>query len=692
MASKTRLNYGKDLASSKNELDLSVLTDTSPINVLSMNPGYPIKINRKSTPWSSSSIMNLVARNGGRIHTLPYEIYDRRSLESKRLLNGDDLMKGREDVLFHDFSHFREIYSDLGKHIPQFVEDLKNKAKKGSLVAAMDLQDMAKINVQRVYSKGVRFDLHFEDGIKRDKYPPKFQAIVEKILDHYISLAGDVAKLGSPRLRLLDSDPPDTSLGLYPSVPEGGVHGGRLLKLSALDFSKGPAGMFEALRGVASQMGMPDFMGSAIKKAYRFRTAGPDKKTDIIVFNGSEYVAKYEASGLMNLGRSVWQFEYTINYVLSPLYLFMKSARSRKQGMFHTSAMLNHTVKFLRNQFIEGRIPVAVDQSAQDKHIGKHFFYMIADHLIKRGILKDEAELIKQLPDNTTALIPHPNGPQRGTLAVSGISGMPSGLKLTSEIDTLHNLSCAMYIMEMIEPGATDRWIGNKLLYPAQGDDGLLMLRPQDVPKLEKATKIAENDLGISIKLFEDALFLKMMLPLTKELDSITRPISRGIQNSVFNEDRHTGIPSGNTPDCVMRVGLASRLELLRKNPYGMSIWPIVCPILMKLAYIERSTPEFKQAFKKGEVLLSEKDKEGVLLYATKVPTYAERLVARSKYDPGAMKMLEFLARSGIHLESVIPPNIEIRKAYEKALISKPSFKSITEMAQKTGWLGRNRR
>lgn len=677
-----------DFKKSTSIVDPSTLTDKSDVSkLLSMCPGSQITISKKDKPWSSLDIYSLVTRNKGTIRDVPYSVYDKGTMDKFRLTDNSDLLSGRAGVVFDDLTHFRHIHDAIGSLVKEVLPILNERASKGDMIASMELQDFKKISLQRVYDPGVRLDLHFVDGIKKDKYPEEFQKIVASVLDRYINVAGDVAKLGSARLRLLDSDPPDTSLGLFPNVSDGETHAGRIMMLKGINFGKGTPGMFDSMQQLAVRMGVPDYMGVAMKKAYRHRTVAGDKKVNVTYFNGRNYESRFEATGLLDPGRSVYQFSYAINYVLSPLYLFFKTARSRMKGMYHTADMLKDTTNSLVSEFKAGRKPYAVDQSAQDKHIGAHFFEMVCDHLIKRGVLPDEAALLRQLPRNTTTLIPHPEGPERQTLAVMGISGMPSGLKLTSEIDTLQNLCTALFMMERIEPGATKSWLAGRLIYPAQGDDGLLMIRPQDVGKIPDAVKEAQNVLGVEMKMFPDALFLKMMLPLDPRLSSSTRPLSRVIQNTLYNEDNYTGVKGGNTPDAILRLGLTSRFDNISANPFAKEMWSKVTPIIRDLTFMRRSTDSFNKNFVGMKAQLEARDMELILLYTKQVPNYAERLVERSSYDPGAQKMLDFLRKNGIDLSAEVPSNSNIRRAYEEALQSPPSDQAIRSIVSSTNWI-----
>lgn len=174
---------------------------------------------------------------------------------------------------------------------------------------------------------------------------------------------------------------------------------------------------------------------------------------------------------------------------------------------------------------------------------------------------------------------------------------------------------------------------------------------------------------GATIKAVEDSMFLKWILPFSPDVPKITRPFSRFIQQTFFNEDRYSGIEGGDKPPAILRTGLASRLIGLVDHPDWDKWWPEIYAILITLPPFKETSARWKADLRAGRPSLDDGDEVAILNYAKQVPSYFAGLVDRSKFEPSAAATVALLRERGLSA-LVSPPDPMVRQILVDAVYS----------------------
>jgi len=634
-----------------------------------------ITIEPLKTGLSSADLWEELASRGAELETEYIPLYRSSTyVGTPRSLDNSDWLKGKKP-LYDTVAALAAIRTPLIELIKEMRSVYDAEKASGSLIASMELQDLEKITAQQWKPTGWFLQSPVTD-VDVPQIPVKCAEVMRRVCRRYASVLKEDGFLDKSllELTLLDSDPPDTMTGSPTWVGGQGItHAARLDALRAFPSPEGLTGAewAEHVRAMDGLLGLPDSLSYSPVLSTR---QGPFKKETILwVKDAYGYHANYKAKGLYSRTRFVYPAPYTINFVLSPMYELCSTARQRIPGLWHDPEKQAAYVKALQKQ---GKFAYSIDFSGMDTGMWPHIIQLILSSLIDAGFPKFPLEAFSELYRTMSVAFPDYFGDSDCITMLKGpIRPWCSGFKLTSEFDTIYGASVLLSTLEEVRPGTLRQWEEGRFTFGELGDDIILTLDKEVDPKI--FSQVALRNWGAKLEIIEDALFLKWMLPIAPEIKKPTRPFSRFIQQTFFNEDRYDGVEGGVKPDAVLRLGLTSRLAGLVDHPHFSRWWPKLWPIVAKLGYVERSPEEFKRALASGKVpATSSEDIAEIAAYGERVPTYYYDIFERSKYQHSALELKEALERLGIAVQE--PANSKvIRQAYWDALYHRPTPNDI---------------
>jgi hypothetical protein len=251
-------------------------------------------------------------------------------------------------------------------------------------------------------------------------------------------------------------------------------------------------------------------------------------------------------------------------------------------------------------------------------------------------------------------------------------------------MDTLYGATTLLTALEQQVPGITKSWVNGGFTFAELGDDIIFTLPKQlDV---ERFAKDAKQICGADLEVLEnDALFLKTMLPLLPVIQHVCKPVSRLLQQTLFNEDSYEG-KGGVTPDAILRLGLMARADHFNWHPLAADLLDVVTPPILSLGFVERSSTTYKANVRKGIFKLDEGDEEAIQLYASRNPFYVDDLVDKAKYMASAADTLKLLADVGIAI-GMSRDSLALRKLYVKAFFQDPNETDVRKVHDLMTWV-----
>lgn len=629
------------------------------------------KIELEPIHRSSADFINRFASAGGRIDEYPFKYYREQTLSGvTRAFDNSDLIKGKEPVwgdlptLLHLLPSIRSLVKDMIAYY--------DEATNHSLIAQMENEDLTKITIQQWKPTGYFVNNQICDNMVPATIPLACKKILRVIASQYAKKAG-LTDLRFTPLCSMDDDPPDTMTGV-PTLASGGrTHQARLATLRACP-PPGNKNWWMQLDVLGASMGLtPGLIYSPVLST-RF---GPLRKpTPLYSRQGSGYIASYQALGAYNRVRFVYPAPYHVNFALSPLYVWMSSARKNILGLWHTPTLRDKYIAHFRSQ---GAVPYAVDFSGMDTAMWENIIMEILAALQHVGAPEWPTEMFQAMYPRMGVSIPSIYGVPGSASYITG-RARPwcSGFKLTSEFDTIYGLAVVLSSLSEQIPDIVQQWIDGKFVLGELGDDVCFTL-PKEIDT-EKLAASALRNWGATLKLNVDCVFLKWFLPLHKDVPKLTRPISRFIQQTFFNEDRYSGIEGGAKPDAILRLGTGARIFGLVDHPDIRKWWPRIWTILQELPYVRSSDAAWKAAVSRCTTPpISSEDAIAILKYAEAVPSYLGDIYERSKYESSAATLVNYLQSAGVK-DIVHPPSPLIRKAYLEAFLATPTPTDVREL------------
>jgi hypothetical protein len=546
-----------------------------------------------------------------------------------------------------------------------------------SLVAKCEMEDLPKLCMQQWKQPG----WYCESPITDVEVPPlsdHHRAVFKQVARFYKTcLPRDYDTNDFRSLALLDYDPDDTMTGSPTFASGNQTHEARIANLAAAPVPDvSPEEWYSQLLALQSQIGWPDpCMYSPVLST----RMGPRVKP-MRLWKGSDGYMESDstATGAYNRVRFVYPAPYLINYLWSPIYKQLSETRKVILGLWHDPESQEKYILALKRQ---GGFPYSVDFSGLDTGMMPHIIQGMVEALIEAGFCQWPLRMMQVIYDKMGIIFPSWEGGVENISLVTG-PARPwcSGFKLTSEFDTIYGLSVILDSLDHIIPGIMKRYLSKSWILCELGDDIIFTLDHQ--VDFSSVQEYAEKTWGAKLKVNEDLMFLKWMLPLNNELKSKARPFARFMQQTFFNEDRYSGVEGGDRPDPVLRMALKARAVGLKEHP-DYDLWmPKLLPILKRLKYVSSAPPEYISDVLLGEKLCTDDDQVAIMSYARTQPSYFLNLQERAKYEPSAAMLVSLWEQVGIAKDQT--PALEIRKIYDKALFSQPTPTSLENLMRWT--------
>lgn len=644
-------------------------------SLLSINPGATPTVTKMKAPRTSEDVKQVPLRLGAKVETLDLRIYNSSVFGKARRNDNSDLLLGYEP-LFGDMKHFKEVYQLAADHRSQ-LESFFSPNIDSSVVARMEMPEIQKLTVQRVKPIGWHLEPIMVPYLKMTRYPERFEQIVKDVLLRYKAAIPDILRLSKTQIRMNDYDPSETMVGL-PTLAKGPeAHAARILTLRALE-PLPPADMAKSYRRLASQLGLPENLLYSSMLSTRAGAIRPTKSQDLwyLVGPGQGFRADYSSTSIYMRVRHVMPAPQSVNLIMSPVYVACSNARKRILGLWHTPELKAKYVPLLRAQ---GKVPQDTDFTAMDKHMSPVFLKLVFDTMVAIDFLPDEAKFMLSLIDDMGVVHPSFEGNPNQVTFIHGVLTMLSGIKLTSELDSIFNIACNMYGMERFIPNIFTDWLRGRFIFLVQGDDGHTIL-PKEIDSA-KFTELMMNELGVDIKIDNTAMFLKEMVPDHSEVKAYSRPFGRVLQQRVYNEDRLSGIEGGDKPDALLRLAAKAGYTGLEAHPSYRTLVPkVLIPVIMELDYVRRASPTYQRKAAKGIFDLDHGDEAKILEYASRNPDFIAERVEAAKYQNSAALMVEMLKKVGVSPAPALSSWMAQRKDYIAALEHKPTLKDVATL------------
>jgi hypothetical protein len=350
-------------------------------------------------------------------------------------------------------------------------------------------------------------------------------------------------------------------------------------------------------------------------------------------------------------------------------------------GLYHDTPSKDKYIEAMKRT---GKYSYTSDASHLDQSMSVMALKVILNIASRYGFSPWTNTLFADLMDRLYYLFPSYGADGSSVTAFYGEKGYASGWKNTNVLDTLLMSSVHLMAMEQLQPGYQTLWLSDKRVFADSGDDLIFTLDEKIDP--DKYASIIYEAMGITIKPQEDAIFLKMFLPIHPDVPKLSRPIARVIQQTFFNEDRYTGIENGDKPPCIMRLGLVARLLYIDAHPDFAKWWPPLWSVISELQYVRDSDPAWKADMAKGVFHLQDGDMQAITDYGMKQPSYFQKLFARAKYEPSAKIVIDLLVKSGVKVSEEVQSQ-QARNVMIASLYKRPDAAAVTHLRSQMTWL-----
>lgn len=621
---------------------------------------------------SSSDFIADITKHGGQVTSYPFRYYRQNTMAGKnRKLDNTDIIIGKEP-LYGDFTTFLATHKRVKALVTEMLAYYRSQLEKGSMLAQTELEDLEKITIQAWRMTGYFVDSPISSEIipKLDSFAlSTLTTVAKKYVAELKRAYPAIYQADFKTLIALDADPPDTMTGV-PTLASGSdtlVARREILANCPVPTPSNARNYHLGLDTLGATLGLaPGLIYSPVLST----RMGPLKKpTNLYTTSqGAGYQSRFTAVGMYNRVRNVYPAPYHVNFMLSPIYVWMSHARKAIPGLWHDPASQDQYIARLRAQ---GKYAYALDFSGMDTAMNPNVIMGILTALRNAGFPSWSLDMFATMYPNMGVTLPSIYNLPGDATYITGM-GRPwcSGFKLTSEFDTIYGLSVLLTALSDQIPDIIDQWVSGRFVIAELGDD-IFFTSPKPL-NLEAIGAKALNQWGATLKAIEDSMFLKWILPFNDEVKTKTRPFSRLIQQTFFNEDRYSGVEGGDKPPAILRVGLISRLTAMKDHPDWNRWWPELYSIIITLPPFAETSPEWKAKLREGIPALDKGDEVQILEYARKVPSYFQGLVDRAKFEPSSAHTLLMLKELGLG-ELSNPPEAAIRSILLRALFENPS-------------------
>jgi hypothetical protein len=628
-----------------------------------------IEVNRLDKPFTTASAIHDLISRGAKLTEIPLRYY-RESIYSgvNRKLDNSEFLKGKE-TLYDDLEHalrVRHMTDSLIKEMIAFYDRDEATLESEGIrdLASMEMQDLDKVTAQHWKPTGWFLNSPVTDA-EVPKLSEDSRAMLRKVAAHYgeVLRSTGLDSMHPAELTLMDSDPQDTMTGSPTFASGDNTHEARitLLAASPRPSDHSPAEYKLALDSLNARLGLPDHV---IYSPVLSTRHGPMRKpVKLFTRTPAGYEAHFDSVGAYDRTRFVYPAPYLLNFILSPVYVQMAGVRKKKLGLWHDPESQASYIPKLQQQ---GKTPWSIDFSGMDTGMFPSIIQEINSALIKAGFSRWALELFSELYGDMGIIFPSYYGrPGSATFLQGPVRPWCSGFKLTSEYDTIYGAAVLLDCLEQQIPGISDQWISGSFVFLELGDD--VHFTHDGNIDAEKLRTDALSRWGAKLEIIRDAMFLKWLLPTSPEIPEMTRPLSRFIQQTIYNEDSYTGVKGGDRPPAVMRLALMARMTALDKHPHFTRWWPAIYKLLLELKFVRDASPEYQNALRQGKAVLDVGDEQVIFAYSQRESTYLDSLKERAKFEPSAAALLKILIDLGMD-DAESPADVGIRQQYVKAL------------------------
>jgi hypothetical protein len=658
----------------------------------------PLKIDKLDKPLRSSDLILDAEKIGFIVNHLELPLYGKGKWGKPRKLNNSELPQGypffgkSEDPLDERLAKLLATKSKL----VELTSLIKHKAEKFSDPVKFDEWDDAdKLTIQRTQYFGRFLSIPASTDLIDVSYPKRFLEILDEVCKDYISSTeSEMPSRTEALIRIQDAQ--ETAIG-GPSFASSGVddygndyNAKRLITLADMptpDYSIDPSYFLEQVYNWGEQLGLPDgSMAFASAISYRQGAKG-HKPQSLWYFNGSEFVADYEAMSMESNQRVVYPAPHALNVVLTPIVYQMKTFRRKRLGMYHTPELMTEYIPRLNSQ---GSYSYESDFSGYDRTISNQimrYAMMRLGQFAKK--YKWEYKLFEMWLETTGVIFPNflAADPEYVTYFKEGVS-LLSGILPTSEVGSLISVASNLYALEPQFPNIVSQWRSGKFVILVQSDDVLFTT----TKKLdEESFEHMMQTISLTAKLKEGNMFLKKLLPvgtLSKFVGKFplagTPLLSRQLIQTFFNENSYEG-----KPDAIVRLALKSRSEGLNTHPAFDKEFDDAWKAILASHEIFNTEGVIDTLYD-GVLSLSDNDKLEVLKYSENDTGLAwlSKIYNRAESDPKARQMLQEMIKIGFNMDQFEDTAISQRKAYLTAMFTEPSKHSRDNMMKILSWLG----
>lgn len=634
-----------------------------PINVMGKIDIVPIE----KTHYPTSHHLSLALATKGAIFSdVRAPIYSGSNREgAPRRVDNEDLILGYPQ-LYDSVSHLQSVLSEARKPVAVVNELIASGSH--PYIGRMEGEDVMKFAIQRVRPPGWFLDEPFYLKQFNGPFSNLFISTLRVILKKYARFSPEFSERDNYKLIMMDSDPETTSSGM-PTMTAGLMaNAARIATFAAMPPPSGTPGKWlDACHAVGSRLGVDAsvFLGCAV-----FTRSGPikpDRYQQMWFRDAGAYLSKFASASLYARTRFVYPFPHMYNFMLSPLYIQWSGARKKIPGLWHTPELTEKIISHMRAQ---GKESYTIDFSSMDKSIGQGFITLLAQEASIIGFSPWTCELLDQIIKRIAILFPSYSGVPGDVSAMTGTKPWMSGVKLTSEVDTLYGLATVLSALELQIPGIVAKWDKGEFMIAALGDDQLFTTdHAIDVDRLI----VDSHDLSGAVLKVQpgDAMFLKRFMPVVSGVPELSKPFSRIIQQTFGNEDRYND-DAGVRPYSVMRAGTLARCDLIRTHPWFDKVWPSLWSAMSQLKYFQETDRATLSQWASGHPCLAPGDEKEILLFSLQQPQFMDKLIARANVEPSAAALLRLFGTFGIDTQ-FDKNNYAVRNMYMNALISKPS-------------------
>jgi hypothetical protein len=645
------------------------------IPVLLSGPPSVKEVDPKSLN-TSASILSFARSRGCDVSHLALPLFRSTSLGKLRRLDNEDLVAGYQPI-FGDLSGLKSAIP----HIQDVISEISDIVHKDQIWSSMEEEDLKKVTIQRVKAPGFYLQPPFaEDIVGFDHYTPEFMANLDSVIEMVAQAAPRLSDFTWEDAVTSVVDRTESNVGMPTMLSgEGITVKGRLLTMRALPPPTGsPDRYFDQLDRLGTDsFGLAPGMVASPVISTRF---GPSAKPVKLWYGEpGSFTTSYEAVGYYPRVRLVYGVPYHVNFALAKLYYQLKTGVYSLLGCSPTVEGLQDTINALRKQ---GKIVYTFDFSAMDQHYHNVLVAYMSTKFAAYGLDPWASRFLEQCMLRGGIIFPGFDSP-RSVTYFSKFYGWVSGSQLTAIMNTIYNIAVNLTCISQQNPEFAKQYKQRKKYIAALGDDG--QFSDDFEYDLDKYTNDAQIHAGATLKLQHDTIFLKKILPTGWGVTKLSKPSSRIIQQTFFNEDSYADREAW--PE-VMILGLMARCDTIQGHKYFKQIWPILSNLILSHSRFTDVMPSQQKAdFKSGIFTITSEQKKRVIEFGNQNENWLSTLASRAEVQPSAREFLDLLIRAGVSVDSFLAENAKMRSMYLHAWFTKPSIGDFNALVQATRWL-----